>query len=137
MTAMRGGSGQESHEGFLGDLFLNLAAVVIFAIAVMAVERPFRPEARGAPMPTEGLVFHLCGDLISVGDGPAVRADALLGSEFARAAVAAGAEHAPVLRIGAGSDTAAFLLATHLARLGRTDLVFVEGGCRIPPGARP
>lgn len=128
---MRAGSRHEGQEGFLGDLFLNLAAVVIFAIAVAAVERPLSSSV--APLQS-GPVFRLCGDRVTLENGPTIRAEALLDSDFARGAVEASAAP-PVLRIGTGSDGAAFLLATHLARLGRTELVFAEGGCRGPGGS--
>ncbi len=127
---MRPGAHHEGQEGFLGDLFLNLAAVVIFAIAVVAVERHLLSPGRDAASAQGGPVFRLCGDLVAMEDGPAMRAETLLDSDFARDAVA-GSASAPVLLIGAGADDAAFLLAAHLARLGRTELVFAEGGCRV------
>ena len=130
---MRAGSSHEGHEGFLGDLFLNLAAVVIFAIAVVAVERPIHSRAPVAPGTSAGPVFRLCGESIDIENGPGIRAEALLDSDFARRVVET-SDAAPVLRVGPGSDTAVFLLSAHLARMGRTELVFTDGGCR---GDRP
>jgi len=136
---MRTRSGNEGHEGLLGDLFLNLAAVVIFAIAVIAVERPLRADARPAGAPVPGLVFHLCGDRVSIENGPTLHRDALLDSDVIRRAIAEAPDLPPVLRIGPASDTAAFLLATQLARSGKTEPIFVEGGCgtSATAGGRP
>jgi hypothetical protein len=126
----------EGHEGFLGDLFLNLAAVVIFTIAVVAVERPPAPSDSSAPDLPAGIVFEVCGDEASMENGPKIRVGALLDSDFGREAVAS-SQAAPVLRVGPGSDTALFILSAHLARMGRTELVFMDGGCRTSEGARP
>ncbi len=119
----RGGHGGSF---FLGDLFLNVAVIVIFVIAAAAVD--MRPASEPRP-DASGAAFLVCRGTVAMQDGSRIAANALSGSDFGRAGLAADPTGVPLIRIGEGGDTSAFLLATHLARLGRTRVVFAEGRC--------